>query len=135
MSSVAYNLKRKLEWMKRRIRYIDYAGELKDWVDAMMVINSLLMEVNIKEFTCKWKPWSNREDGVNMDFGRWIPECTEVLKPPKKRKYMGINKNISLKFKVSKMPVVATLRFKNLKYFVCIIFQCQPPALQTKIQI
>ena len=87
-----------------RIRYIDYAGELK--------ISSLLKEINIKEFTNKWKPWSNREDGVNMDSGRFVLECTEVLKPPKKRRYMGINKNLSLKeqeIKVTKKKVVRTI--------------------------
>ena len=80
MSSVAFNLKRKLEWMGT-IRYINYAGELK--------ISSLLKEINIKEFTNKWKAWSNREDGVNMDSGRFVLECTEVLKPPRKEDTWG----------------------------------------------
>ena len=58
MSSVAYNLSRKLEWMSRRIRRIDVAGEIKDWVEAMSAINSLLNEVDVKEYNDDWRPWN-----------------------------------------------------------------------------
>ena len=49
MSSVAYNLTRKLEWMSRRLRWKDEAGEIKEWVSTMIAINGLLkdFEVNL----------------------------------------------------------------------------------------
>ena len=57
MSSVAYNLSRKLEWMARRIRRIDDAGEIKLWVEAMAAINCLLKVVEFKDYNDDWKPW------------------------------------------------------------------------------
>ena len=50
MSSVTYNLKKKLEWMSRRIRRIDVAGDIKDWVEAMAAINRL-MKVDVKVYS------------------------------------------------------------------------------------
>ena len=44
--------------MARRIRRIDDVGDIKDWVDAMAAINSLLNEVDVKEYRDDWRPWS-----------------------------------------------------------------------------
>ena len=60
MSSICYNLKRKMEWMGRRLRKIDKAEEIKQWVSAMREINGLLKEVEIKEYKDTWKPWRKR---------------------------------------------------------------------------
>ena len=66
MSSVAYNLSRKLEWMARRIRRIDDAGEIKNWVEAMAAINCLLKEVDIKVYSDDWRPW--RVEGTKEKY-------------------------------------------------------------------
>ena len=68
MSSVEWNLTRKLEWMGRRLRYIDAAGEIKEWVAAMSTINSLLKQVEIKRCSNNWMPWSKRNESVKIDF-------------------------------------------------------------------
>ena len=79
MSSVAYNLTRKLEWMGRRLRRIDKAAEITNWISAMKDINCLLKEVDIKE--CKdtwWRPWSKRvqrgkkEGTIDQKERAWI---------------------------------------------------------------
>ena len=62
MSSVAYNLSRKLEWMARRVRRIDDAWEIKNWVEAMTAINCLLKEVDTRVYTDDWKPWGVKRD-------------------------------------------------------------------------
>ena len=58
MSSVAFNLTRKLEWMGRRLRYVDDAGEIRDWIAAMKAINCLIQEVHIKKCSNNWQPWN-----------------------------------------------------------------------------
>ena len=58
MSSIAYNLTRKMEWMGRRLRKIDDVEEIKQWVSAMREINDLLKEVDIKDCKDAWRPWS-----------------------------------------------------------------------------
>ena len=60
MSSIAYNLTRKMEWMGRRLRKIDDVDDIKQWVSAMREINDLLKEVDIKECENTWRPWSQR---------------------------------------------------------------------------
>lgn len=60
MSSICYNLKRKMEWMGRRLRKIDKAEDIKQWVSAMREINGLLKEVEINEYRDTWRPWSKR---------------------------------------------------------------------------
>ena len=58
MSSVAFNLSRKLEWMSRRIRHIDNGGKLIEWIAAMTAINKLLKElVKTKVYRDEWTPW------------------------------------------------------------------------------
>ena len=79
MSSVAYNLTRKLEWMGRRLRHIDEVAAIKAWIAAMKEINSLLKEVDIKECSDTWKPWSKKESAVKSTM-----PTTEIL-PPKDR--------------------------------------------------
>ena len=69
MSSIAYNLTRKLEWMGRRLRHIDDAGEIKNWVSAMNDINCLLKEVDIKECSDGWRPYRKRDYGLKKDIG------------------------------------------------------------------
>ena len=49
MSSVKYNIIRKMEWMARRLRYIDGAGEIKEWAAAMSALNVVLKEVDFKD--------------------------------------------------------------------------------------
>ena len=61
MSSVAYNLWRKLEFMSRRLRHIDDVGKIKEWIVAMTAINRLLKEIDIKEYTDDWRPWGQRK--------------------------------------------------------------------------
>jgi len=41
MSSIAYNLSRKMEWMGRRLRHIDDAAEILNWVSAVKEINTV----------------------------------------------------------------------------------------------
>ena len=54
LSSVAWNLSRKLEWMARRLRKIDDVGQIKDWIAAIAAINSLLKEVDVKTYSDVW---------------------------------------------------------------------------------
>ena len=49
MSSVKYNIIRKMEWMARRLRYIDGAGEIKEWAAALSALNVVLKEVDFKD--------------------------------------------------------------------------------------
>ena len=60
MSSLAWNIKRKMEWMGRRIRKIDDAAELKNWASALRELNTVLKELDIKEYKDNWRPWSQR---------------------------------------------------------------------------
>ena len=64
MSSIAYNITRKMEWMGRRLRYIDEAGEIKEWVVAMSALNALLREVEIKRCSDNWRPWKRTKEVV-----------------------------------------------------------------------
>ena len=68
MSSFVYNITRKLEWMGRRIRYIDEAGDITEWVAAMSALNSLLNEVDIKGSSDNWRPWRRTKDAMKEDF-------------------------------------------------------------------
>ena len=68
MSSVAYNITRKIEWMGRRLRHINEAGEIKVWVSAMSALNALLNVVDIKGSSDNWRPWKNSKDGVKDDL-------------------------------------------------------------------
>ena len=67
MSSVAYNITRKMEWMGRRLRYIDEAGEIKEWAAALSALNCVLKEVDIKETTDNWRPWRRPNDSEKVD--------------------------------------------------------------------
>ena len=60
MSSAAYNLSRKFEWMARRLRKIDDVAEIKDWIATMSAINRLLKEFEFKEYRDTWKPWKKK---------------------------------------------------------------------------
>ena len=60
MSSLAWNIKRKMEWMGRNLRKIDDAAELKNWASALRELNSVLKELDIKDYKDNWRPWSQR---------------------------------------------------------------------------
>ena len=60
MSSAAYNLSRKFEWMARRLRKIDDVVEIKEWIAAMSAINTLLKEFEFKEYRNTWQPWRKK---------------------------------------------------------------------------
>ena len=70
MSSVAYNITRKMEWMGRRLRHIDEPVDIKKWVTAMSALNSLLKEVDIIGSPDNWKPWERTNDAVKEDLRR-----------------------------------------------------------------
>ena len=102
MSSLAYNLKRKLEWLGRRLRWIDAPGEIVEWVAAMREVNNLLKEVQSKRCSDDWQPWCKREGGVKKDLidgkprswrlsGRIsVPESKKVSMEPDKNRHGGI---------------------------------------------
>ena len=48
MSSIAYNLFSKLVWIVSRIRHIDDAGKIMEWIAAMTAMNKLLNEMDMK---------------------------------------------------------------------------------------
>ena len=66
ISSIAYNITRKMEWMGRRLRYIDEAEDIKEWVAAMSALNALLKEVDSKGCLDNWKPWKKKGSGEGM---------------------------------------------------------------------
>ena len=74
MSSVAYNLKRKMEWMGRRIRHIDDAGEIKDWVEAMAAINRAVKELDDKVYSDDWRPWRTEGKKLKNTFMSEVDE-------------------------------------------------------------
>ena len=61
--SVALNLSKKLEWMSRRLRWIDDAAEIQQWVSAMTAINKLLKGVSKEKetYTDGWRPWKEQD--------------------------------------------------------------------------
>ena len=60
MSSLAWNIKRKMEWMGRNLRKIDDVAELINWASALRELNSVLKELDIKEYKDNWRPWIQR---------------------------------------------------------------------------
>ena len=44
-----------MEWMARRLRYIDGAGEIKEWAAAMSALNVVLKEVDFKDSSDNWR--------------------------------------------------------------------------------
>ena len=61
MSSVAYNLQRKLEWMSRQLKKIDGAEAIQNWVRAMTAINDLVKECakSTEVFRDDWRSWTS----------------------------------------------------------------------------
>ena len=57
MSSIAWNLSRKMEWMARRIRHIDDAGKIMEWMAAMSAINKVLRETDTTVYKDEWGSW------------------------------------------------------------------------------
>ena len=57
MSSDKYNIKRKMEWKGRRLRYIHGAGEIKEWAAVKSALNVVLKEVDTKGSSDNWWPW------------------------------------------------------------------------------
>ena len=60
MTSVAYNLSKKLEWMGRRLRWIDEAKDLKSWIETMQSVNELMQLVgqNKDEYKDGWRKYT-----------------------------------------------------------------------------
>ena len=73
MSSIAWNIKRKMEWMGRKLRKIDDPDELIKWAAALREFNSVLKELDEKEYQDNWKPWGDEgrqvKNGGKMDHG------------------------------------------------------------------
>ena len=65
--SAAFNLSKKLEWMSRRLRWIDEATSIKEWVDAMESVYSLMNRVSTKTqaYEDGWRPWHATEIDKN----------------------------------------------------------------------
>ena len=84
MSSIAYNLSKKLEWMARRLRRIDDVGDIMDWIKAMTAINSLLKDTDNdhKDYRDDWKPW--RQGNISRKGPKMDIEEVEPLKAVKK---------------------------------------------------
>ena len=61
MSTVAYNLTRKIEWMGTRLRWIDQQENIKVRVADMTAISNSLKEVETKWSSNSWQPWSKRQ--------------------------------------------------------------------------
>ena len=111
MSSVAFNLTKKIEWMGRRLRWIDDPAEIKEWVAVMTAINKLLKEVETKCCSDSWHPWSKREGG-KKELGTGIrtvkplranaPETKERMEPNKKSWFDGRLPKLSLKERLLK---------------------------------
>ena len=87
MSSVKYNITRKMEWMGRGLRHIDAAGEIKEWVGAMAALNNLLKELDIKSCTDNWRPWKRSKEVGNNEFRK--PMAGSVPEKIEKRSSMG----------------------------------------------
>lgn len=78
MSSVEYNLSKKLEWMARKIRHIDNVLEIKDWVEVMASINSLLQNVKVKVYSDDWRPWITERKTQKPCFKKGLhKECLQ----------------------------------------------------------
>ena len=101
MSSVAYNLTRKLEWMGRTLRRIDDAGEIRDWVAAMSAINGLLKQVDIKICSDDWQPWC-KSKGVKRDSSERVWESKDSIKSKTKINRLEVNRKFSLNEKLRK---------------------------------
>ena len=127
MSSIAYNLTRKLEWMGRRLRYIDNANEIKDWVTTMKTINSLLKDVDIKSCKDSWKPWRKREYGVKKDLSKRVFESKVSLNPSKKRRNEETFPKLSLN-----ENVIKDMRKKEA-WLLPITPKALPPSVQLEV--
>ena len=77
MSSVAWNLSRKLEWMGRRLRKIDDVGGIRDKISAMAAINALLKEVAVKTYKDEWRPWREKKNTQKKEKENHIEERCE----------------------------------------------------------
>ena len=103
MSSVAYNLWRKLEFMSRRLRHIDDVGEIMHWIAAMAAINTLLKDIDIKEYKDDWRPWGQRKktDTIQKsEQSRGVKQKLGRLMPPLRRPTKG-TMNIGIKDEVT----------------------------------
>ena len=100
-----------MEWMGRRLRWIDAPKEIKEWVAAMTGINNLLKEVETKCSSDSWQPWSKRE-GWKKDLGTGfpkvkplssiVPETKVSAEPYMKSRNVGKFPKLSLKERLLK---------------------------------
>ena len=102
MSSAAYNLAKKFEWMARRLRHIDDASEINIWIGAMTAINRLLKEFEVKVYSDDWKPWrkkGKKEMEIDNEFSetvlnaRFSNDGDVLLKPQKSKFAPGTSKD------------------------------------------
>ena len=91
MSSIKYNIRRKMEWMGRRLRHIDGAEEIKEWAAAMSALNAVFKEVDIKGSSDNWRPWNRlKEMATNAVLKEVdIKGSTDTWRPWKRPKEMA----------------------------------------------
>ena len=57
-----------MEWMGRRLRRIDGAGEIKEWAAAMSALNIVFKEIEIKGSSDNWRPWKKPMEETTEDL-------------------------------------------------------------------
>ena len=107
---MALNLSKKLEWMSRRLRWIDEVAEIQQWVAAMTNINKLMKEVASDTETYKdnWKPYKAEEQSEKCLQSAKIVECGKKL--IQKRKF---SQNVELDVPKKDIAVNHVSRYKN----------------------
>ena len=80
-----------MEWMGRRLRYIDGAGEIKEWATAMSALNVVLKEIDIKGSADNWRPWQKSKEVAREDLRTTGSQCWEDTLTSKKA--MGTETN------------------------------------------
>ena len=68
MSSIKWNITKKMEWMGRRLRRINGSEEIKEWAAAMSALNVVLQELDIKVYSDNWRPWKRPVKGGMDDL-------------------------------------------------------------------
>ena len=65
-----------MEWMGRRLRWIDGTEEIKKWAAAMSALNVVLKDLDIKGYSDNWRPWKRpikvgKTDSRKMGSQSW----------------------------------------------------------------
>ena len=60
MTSAAYNISQKLEWMSRQLRWINEEPKIKSWIKTMHSLNDLLLVVakNTEVYKDGWRAYN-----------------------------------------------------------------------------